>query len=338
MDALWRALEKQGFFGFASLSAAEFISLLDREGVPEATKARYGVHQTRQVIAVALRYGEGEYPEPGWASRREDAADNGIRLEIARFARANWYAECARRLEAAVKSAIFRQAADGGSGLPPARMWKRLVNSGLPEKPAAIASGLGIMGRNGIVIARGNGVTEKPSSGAAYSSAVVLGLLLCPDEIGPCPRPEAPAASSFDPCRSCRRCIDACPSGALSLPHEAVPDAEEGSRSETRRRKTKYDRLKCLQHWTALPGEIPGELAAVWDRRLYGCDSCLEACPWFRTDPAASTAIGPLGPGLPAEFFLRNGDGEIRARLSGSALGMRWMSLEGFRRSARLAR
>jgi epoxyqueuosine reductase len=328
MDEVWRALAMQGFFGFAGLGACEFASILDREGVPESVRARYEVDEARYVIAVALRYGEGEYPAPDWAG-------DGSCLRIARFARANWYEECSRRLEAAVKSAIAAVRADGRD-LPDSRKWKRLVNSGLPEKPVAVASGLGIMGRNGIVIARGSHATENPRSGAGYSSGVVLGLLLCPVEISPCPVPQIPPSKAFDPCRSCRRCIDACPSGALSSTETPVPDQEKGSCAASIIHGARYERLKCIQHWTALPGEVPVDLARVWGGRLYGCDSCLEACPWFRTDPEAVTEYGRLGPCLPASFFLRSSDMQIRERLSGSALGMRWMSIEGFRRSAAL--
>lgn len=328
MDELWRALEAQGFFAFAGLEACEFASLLDREGVLGSVRARYAVDEARYVITVALRYGEGEYPAPGWA-------EDGSWLRIARFARANWYEECSNRLEAAVKSAIAAVRA-GGRDLPGPRKWKRLVNSGLPEKPAAIASGLGVMGRNGIVIARSNHATEHPRSGVEYSSAVVLGLLLCPVEVSPCPSPQRDAPNVFDPCKTCRRCIDACPSGALTIAEAPVPDQEKGSPAGSLRQGARYERLKCIQHWTALPGEIPGDLESLWGGRLYGCDSCLEACPWFRTDPEAITERGRLGPGLPASFFLRNSDMRIREHLSGSALGMRWMSIEGFRRSARL--
>lgn len=330
MYELWHALGKQGFFGYAGIRACEFTSLLDREGVPESTRARYAADEVRYVIAVALRYGEGEYPAPGWAG-------DGSRLHIARFARANWYEECSKRLDAAVRAAIAAARA-GGRELPEPRKWKRLVNSGLPEKPVAIASGLGVMGRNGIVIARRSHVAENPQIGVEHSSAIVLGLLLCPVEISPCPSPRPAPPNLFDPCKNCRRCIDACPSGALKMDEAPVPDQVKGSSERSLHQGTRYERLKCIQHWTALPGEIPGDLARVWGGRLYGCDSCLEACPWFRTDPEAVTGRGRLGPGLPASFFLSNSDLQIRQHLSGSALGMRWMSIEGFRRSAGLTR
>jgi epoxyqueuosine reductase QueG len=67
---------------------------------------------------------------------------------------------------------------------------------------------------------------------------------------------------------------------------------------------------------------------------LYGCDLCLEVCPYFRTDPEARTELGALGARLPARFFLDQESDEIKRRLSGSALGLSWMSAEGFRRSA----
>jgi epoxyqueuosine reductase QueG len=70
------------------------------------------------------------------------------------------------------------------------------------------------------------------------------------------------------------------------------------------------------------------------DSILYGCDLCLEACPYFRIDPEARTELGQLGPRLPARFFLEEDDSLIGLRLSDSALGLSWMSIAGFRRCA----
>ena len=267
---------------------------------------RYGAARAAGCAAVALSYGEGDYAPPEWAR----AASRGSRVDrhgaaIARFARANWYAELDARLAQAVAAS---RAEFSGMGLDPGRRsdWRRLVNSPLPERPVALAAGLGWIGRNGIMVA---GTPDKP---CAAGSACVLGILLLPFDPAVAARPQ-PAA-----CGSCRRCVDACPTGALS---GAVG----------------YDRELCLQHWSTIPGDLPPVIASVWADRLYGCDSCLEACPHFRPDPAADTHRGRLGARLTTRFFIESDDKTIRGALRGTALGLGWMPPAAFRRNAQLA-
>ena len=282
---------------------------------------KYDIDTTKSVIVTALRYGEGLFPLPAWAARsggepgaKGTDVDRASRpmLQIGRFARANWYMELSGRMKEAVAGAIG-ESAGGGIPLPPPKEWRRLVNSGLPEKQLAVETGLGWMGKNGILIARRK--TGSPGRGALYSSAVVLGLILCPIDLGG--ETDEPVKES---CGDCRFCVEACPTGALG---------DSPSR---------YERNLCIQHWTALDGEPPEAVHSSWGARLYGCDSCLEACPHFRTDTEATTGKGLLGPALPAEYFLSADDATIRRDLSGTALDRAWMSIEAFRRNARAAR
>ncbi|MCE5256127.1 MAG: hypothetical protein LLF89_04690, partial [Spirochaetaceae bacterium] len=92
-----------------------------------------------------------------------------------------------------------------------------------------------------------------------------------------------------------------------------------------------------VQHWTAREGELPKAVASALPTRLYGCDSCLESCPYFKPDPEAHSEHGHLGPALPADFFLNSSAEEIKRNLRGTALDMAWMSIGAFRRNARLA-
>jgi epoxyqueuosine reductase QueG len=317
-------LSVQGMYSVGFLTRETFLDVLKKAVVSEEAMRKYDVANTKSVVVVALRYGEGEYPLPSWAKQWEptpdgcdlpSAAGGRVMVRIARFARANWYRELSRRLLLAVAQTIRREAGEG-IGLPQAGTWHRLVNSGLPEKPLAERAGLGWMGKNGILIA--NGGVQAGDGAPPYSSAVVLGLLLCPVEL----EPDMPATER-SLCGECRRCIDACPTGALA-----------GCSLDGRA----YERLRCIQHWTSIDGEVPPEVRAAWDGRLYGCDSCLEACPFFRTDSGATTDLGHLGPVLPADWFIGNDDVRIRHNLAGSALDRAWISKEAFRRNARLAR
>lgn len=69
-------------------------------------------------------------------------------------------------------------------------------------------------------------------------------------------------------CGSCRRCLDACPTGALQ--------------------ETRMDARRCVSYLTVEHhDEVPEELAAKVGNRLFGCDSCQDACP-FNRKPAVT--------------------------------------------------
>jgi epoxyqueuosine reductase QueG len=317
-------LDAAGFYGHGFLSGDAFADVLDETRVPAEVRRRYSgsgadapgcaerAAGAASVAVVALRYGEGEFGDAAAAGElRAGAAPDETAVRLARFARANWYRELSGRLQAAV-SATIAQAARTGLALPPAKAWRRLVNSGLPEKPSAAAAGLGWLGRNGLLVA----AKGKGADGPEFSSAVVLGLLLCPVDLEP---PEAEPRARR--CGSCRRCVESCPTGALG--------AAGGEPS--------FARELCIQHWTALAGELPGPIADALGGRLYGCDSCLEACPYFSTDSDAADAPGRLGPALSARRILELDDTALRRAFAGTALDRSWMSLDAFRRNARLA-
>jgi epoxyqueuosine reductase len=66
-----------------------------------------------------------------------------------------------------------------------------------------------------------------------------------------------------DYCGSCTRCIDACPTQALT-PY-------------------KIDAGKCISYLTIeLKGDIPGEFKGKYESWIFGCDICQEVCPWNR--------------------------------------------------------
>ena len=66
----------------------------------------------------------------------------------------------------------------------------------------------------------------------------------------------------FDFCGSCRRCIDACPTDAIV--DEYVLDSN-----------------KCISYLTIEnKGDISEEFKGKFDNWLFGCDICLDICPW----------------------------------------------------------
>ena len=112
------------------------------------------------------------------------------------------------------------------------------------ERDYATLSGMGWIGRHRQLI--------HPQRGSCLFLASILSTL------------ELPADSSCPSrCGSCRRCIDACPGGAL-----------DGRSVDARR---------CISYWTIEhKGSIPEEWRIRFGDRLYGCDTCLDACPWNR--------------------------------------------------------
>ena len=69
-------------------------------------------------------------------------------------------------------------------------------------------------------------------------------------------------------CGNCRRCVDACPTQALSM--------DEGG-------TTHFDARRCLSYLTIENrGPLPEGTDEKMGHCIYGCDRCQEACPWNR--------------------------------------------------------
>ncbi len=67
-----------------------------------------------------------------------------------------------------------------------------------------------------------------------------------------------------DMCGKCTRCIDACPTQAITAPR-------------------RMDARRCISYLTIeSKGSIPLEFRRGIGDRIYGCDACLDACPWNR--------------------------------------------------------
>ena len=73
-----------------------------------------------------------------------------------------------------------------------------------------------------------------------------------------------PDAPSADHCGKCTRCITACPTQAITAPR-------------------RMDARRCISYLTIEhKGPIPEEFRVAMGDRIYGCDDCLDACPWNR--------------------------------------------------------
>lgn len=114
------------------------------------------------------------------------------------------------------------------------------------ERDWARRSGLGWVGKNTLLIT--------PARGSwFFLGEIILDLELNYD------------MPIKDYCGSCRRCIEACPTQAIS---------EQGY---------VMDGSRCISYLTIeLKDEIPGEFAGKMDSWLFGCDVCQQVCPWNR--------------------------------------------------------
>ena len=149
---------------------------------------------------------------------------------------------------------------EGKYGLGPGE-YRYYVDTGpVMERGWAAASGMGWQGKNGMLISREHG-------NWLLLASVLLKLEIEPD--GPLKKSlangdEAGKAELGLLCGKCTRCVDACPTGAI---------VELGI----------LDTRLCISYHTIEnKGWIPRELRSRFGGRVYGCDICLDACPWNR--------------------------------------------------------
>jgi len=131
----------------------------------------------------------------------------------------------------------------------------------IAERSLAARAGVGWVGRNGCLIVPGLG------------SYVVLAEILCNLPLVA----DRPLPAS---CGDCTACVDNCPTGA--------------SRGDGL-----VDGRRCLSYLSIEHrGEVPSPLRDLWGRRLFGCDSCQEVCPYNREAPPGDSRLTGRGPPL----------------------------------------
>jgi epoxyqueuosine reductase len=113
------------------------------------------------------------------------------------------------------------------------------------DKYWAARAGLGWQGKHTNLVSR------------QFGSWLLLGSLVLTREVDRYDEPHA------DFCGSCTACIDACPTQALPSPYVLAA-------------------TRCLSYWTieSSAPEFPPDIANKTAGWVFGCDACLDVCPW----------------------------------------------------------
>lgn len=172
------------------------------------------------------------------------------------------------------------------------------------ERALAVRSGIGFLAKSAMVIS--------PTHGPYLQLAELLTGMDLP--------PDAPSPGS---CGTCTACLDACPTGAITAPFEV-------------------DARRCLSYTTIEQrGFIAAELRAAQGEWLFGCDVCLEVCP-FTKRSARRDLVGDARPAvlrphpITATWTLLDVLALDEARYQNEFTGtaMRRATLSGMRRNA----
>jgi epoxyqueuosine reductase len=168
---------------------------------------------------------------------------------------------------------------------------RSFVDTGpLVERALAVAAGLGWTGKNTSLI--------HPRLGSFGFLAVLLTSLEVEKE-------KAPTPLQPDRCGTCRRCLEACPTGALIAPYQ-------------------MDAAQCISYLTIEHrGAITPELMEGMGRQVFGCDICQDVCPWNRKAPATADPELEARPELvnPAlDWLAAMDEAEFEEKINGSPL------------------
>ncbi len=244
--------------------------------------ARHGLRRSRpaqlipgtvRVISARMDY----LPEP--QGRSEAVVSDLAGAFVSRYALGRDYHKVLRRRLQRLAARIREEIGDSA---------QRVFVDSAPvlEKPLAEKAGLGWIGKHTNLI-------DTRAGSWFFLGEIYTDLPLPPDTL------------ARDHCGTCRACMDACPTGAITAPY--VLDA----------------RL-CVSYLTIeLDGAIPHELRPLIGNRIYGCDDCQLVCPWNRfarlgAEPDFAPRQGLDRAGLLALFSWS--EAEFLARTQGSAI------------------
>ncbi|HEY2345861.1 MAG TPA: tRNA epoxyqueuosine(34) reductase QueG [Xanthomonadaceae bacterium] len=193
---------------------------------------------TLRVLSVRMDYTTSE-PDADWA-----ALHDGERAYVARYARGRDYHKLMRNR---LQKLADRIAAEVGP------FGHRVFVDSAPVMERALArnAGLGWIGKHTCLIDR--------DAGSWFFLGEIYTDLPLPVD--------APSSAH---CGTCVRCIDICPTQAITAPH-------------------RLDARRCIAYLTIEhEGAIPEELREPIGNRVFGCDDCQLVCPWNKFAKTAS--------------------------------------------------
>ncbi len=242
---------RHGFAAGPSTAAMEYLAR-DPDGRLDLPKKFPWV---KSILCVALAYWSPEALES-----TGDKSDEG---RIARYAWGRDYHKVIeaklKRLEKSIR-ALFEKAPDAAPAEP--LQIRAYCDTGpILERELAVRAGLGWIGKHTLLI--------HPRHGSWF----LLGELLLSLEL----TPDDPMG---DHCGTCQRCIEACPTHAIT-PHAV-------------------DATRCISYQTLENrGTIPADMHAPMRQAgfIVGCDICQEVCPFNRQPlPAQESSLAPREP------------------------------------------
>jgi len=255
----------------------------------------------RSLVVVAQSYkpsAETRESKGSFAVEKRGGPTDGPRGRIARYAWGWDYHRVLRRKLQRLVDSLHRAIAE------PFETRVCVDTAPIIEREMAAAAGLGWLGKNTLVLHPGLG------------SYLFVGEIVTTLEL-------APSRPVSDRCGSCSRCLEACPTGALTEPY-------------------RMDATRCIAYLTIEHrGEIPAELAGAMGDWVFGCDLCQEVCPYNRKAPATRepefdlSDRFPLPPRPQLETFLNLTEDQRQQWLAGSA--MKRATLAMLQRNATIA-
>ncbi|MEO6263740.1 MAG: tRNA epoxyqueuosine(34) reductase QueG [Luteimonas sp.] len=227
---------------------------------------------TLRVISVGLDYGRDG--DEAWATLAD-----GSRAYVARYALGRDYHKLMRQRLQALADRISAEIGPFGH---------RVFVDSAPVLERALArnAGLGWIGKHTCLI-------DKDGGSWFFLGEIYVDLPLAID---------APASAY---CGTCARCIDICPTQAITAPY-------------------RLDARRCIAYLTIEhEGAIDEELRPLIGNRIFGCDDCQLVCPWNKfakkTDEPDFRARNDLDRATLAQLFAWSEE-EFLQRTEGSAI------------------